>query len=233
MFGVVSFLPLFLQIANGVSATYSGLLLLPLMLGLLCASILSGQLITRTGRYKVYPVLGTAIATLGMLLLSRMNEHTPRALSTAYMAITGVGIGLVMQVMVVATQNSVARAYLGVATSTLSFFRSVGGSFGVALFGAVFNARLRAELARALPETSIAALHSASGARGFRSIQSLPPSIREEYAASFARALGTTFLYAVPCFAVAFGLVLFLKEQPLRGRTDAMAAGHSPEEAAR
>jgi EmrB/QacA subfamily drug resistance transporter len=139
MFGVISFLPLYLQLVTGASATNSGLLLLPLMFGLLGASTLSGQLISRTGRYKVFPVAGTAIAAVGMWLLSTMTPTTGRATSTVYMVVLGIGIGLVMQVVILATQNAVDRRDLGVATGTVSFFRSVGGSFGVAVFGAIFT----------------------------------------------------------------------------------------------
>ena len=135
MFGVISFLPLYLQLVTGASATNSGLLLLPLMFGLLGASTLSGQLISRTGRYKIFPVAGTAIATVGMWLLSTMTPATGRTTSTLYMIVVGIGIGLVMQVVIMATQNAVDRRDLGIATGTVAFFRSVGGSFGVAAFG--------------------------------------------------------------------------------------------------
>src|SRR5207253_2886862 len=124
---------------SGASATTSGLLLVPLMFGMLGASIVSGRLVTRTGRYKAFPVCGTALSAVGMLLFSRMTPETSRVTSAVYMVIAGAGLGLTMQVMVVATQSSVERRFLGVATSTLTFFRSVGGSCGVALFGAIFN----------------------------------------------------------------------------------------------
>ena len=126
------------------------------MFGLLGASTLSGQLISRTGRYKVFPVVGTAVASLGMWLLSTMTPTTGRATATAYMVVVGVGIGLVMQVVVMATQNAVDRRDLGIATGTVSFFRSVGGSFGVAVFGAIFTSRLAGELARRLPADVLA-----------------------------------------------------------------------------
>jgi predicted MFS family arabinose efflux permease len=147
MFGAISFLPLFLQVSSGVSATNSGLLLVPLMLGLLGASIFSGQVITRTGKYRILPIAGTAVATVGMFLLSTMNPTTSTVTSGLYMAVLGIGLGLTMQVLVLATQNSVRVTDLGVATSTVNFFRSVGGSIGVAVFGALFNSRLVSELA--------------------------------------------------------------------------------------
>jgi len=218
MFGVISFLPVFLQVASGATATSSGFLLLPFMLGLLTASILSGQAVSRTGRYKVFPVCGTMIATIGMFLLSRMTPDTTRATSSAYMAIAGAGLGLTMQVMVVAMQNSIARQYLGVATSTVSFFRSVGGSFGVAIFGAVFNGRLVAELARRSAGNLLEG-HATERAGGLlRTLENLPPGPRRELAAAFAHALTGTFLVAVPCTAVAIVLAMLLPEKPLRGR---------------
>ena len=142
MFGAISFLPLFLQEVHGTSATNSGLLLMPLMLGLLSASVVSGQVISRTGRYKVFPVVGTALAAVAMYLLSTMDEGTSNNTVTLYMIVLGVGIGLSMQTLILSVQNSVAVHELGVGTSSVSFFRSMGGSMGVAVFGAIFNSRI-------------------------------------------------------------------------------------------
>jgi EmrB/QacA subfamily drug resistance transporter len=217
MFGAISFLPVFMQVASGATATSSGLLLLPLMLGLLSASVVSGQFVSRTGRYKHFPVCGTALATLGMFLFSRMTPDTPRAVSTLFMVIAGVGIGLTMQVMVVAMQNSVERKYLGVATSTVTFFRAVGGSCGVALFGTIFNGHLAAELA-GRPGGALLAGHSMRGAGLFHVLETLAPEDRREVADAFAHSLSASFLVAVPCLALAFVLVLFLEEKELRGR---------------
>ena len=142
MFGAISFLPLFLQRVNGASATDSGLLLLPLMVGLLSASVISGQIISRTGRYKVFPVLGTASATVALYLLSTMDSDTTRGTVTLYMILLGVGIGLSMQTLILTVQNAVSLSELGTATSSVSFFRSMGGCVGVAVFGAIFNSRI-------------------------------------------------------------------------------------------
>jgi MFS family permease len=142
MFGAISFLPLFLQVVSGASATNSGLLILPLMLGLLSASMASGQIITRTGRYKVFPVAGCAVASLALYLLSTMGTSTTQATVTVYMVLLGVGIGLTMQTLVLSVQNAVRITELGVATSSVSFFRSMGGAIGVAAFGAIFTSRL-------------------------------------------------------------------------------------------
>jgi EmrB/QacA subfamily drug resistance transporter len=218
MFGVISFIPLFMQVASGASATGSGLMILPLMLGMLSASMVSGLLVSRTGRYKRFPVVGTALATVGMVLFSRMTPDTSRAVASLYMAIAGVGLGLTMQVMVVAMQNTAERKHLGVATSTVTFFRSVGGSCGVALFGAIFNSRLAVELA-ATPEAGVVlAARSVHGGGLLKLLETLAPGPRHEIAGAFARALSVSFLVAAPCLAIAFVLVLFLQEKPLRGR---------------
>jgi EmrB/QacA subfamily drug resistance transporter len=238
MFGVISFLPLYLQLVTGASATNSGLLLLPLMFGLLAASTLSGQLISRTGRYKVFPVAGTAIAAVGMWLLSTMTPATGRVTSTVYMIVVGIGIGLVMQVVILATQNAVGRRDLGIATGTVSFFRSVGGSFGVAVFGAIFTNRLADELARRLPAGVLARARagggSAVGSLGPRALDALPAPLRRGFVEAFSNSLTATFRYAVPCILVAFLVTWLLREQPLRTTARAddpareLAAGAAP-----
>src|SRR5947209_7769211 len=138
LFGATTYLPLFLQVVNGASPTNSGLRLLPMILGLLLTSTTSGQLISRWGRYKAFPIAGTALMTLGMFLLSRMNEQTSVLVSSLFMLVLGLGLGLVMQVLVIAVQNAVDYRNLGAATSGVTFFRSIGGSFGTAIFGAIF-----------------------------------------------------------------------------------------------
>ena len=143
MFGAIIFLPQYLQIVKGESPTASGLLTLPLMVGLLATSIGSGRLITHTGRYKIFPVLGLLIAAVGLTLMSRLSVDTSLWLAGVFMFITGAGIGMVMQVLVLATQNAVPHADLGVATSGATFFRSLGGAMGVAVFGALLTHRLR------------------------------------------------------------------------------------------
>ena len=139
MFGSIIFLPVFLQLVIGVSATNSGLLLLPLMVGIVAAAATSGRLITRIGRYKLFPVIGTAVMTIGMFLLSLMDAQTTRVTASIYMAVLGIGIGLVMQVLILAVQNSVPQRDLGIATSAASLFRSLGGAFGTAMFGAILK----------------------------------------------------------------------------------------------
>ena len=203
MFGVISFLPLFLQTVNGASATDSGLLLAPLMLGLLLASVLAGRSVTRTGRYRRFPIAGTAVITVGMLLLSFLDASSSRWESGIDMVVCGVGLGLTMQLIVLATQNAVPADDLGVATSAINFFRAIGGSVGVAVFGALFNTRL----GDAIP---------GGGALRPESVQSLPPGQRLQYLTGFADALAGVFAYAVPLVGIAVVLALLLKEVPLR-----------------
>jgi EmrB/QacA subfamily drug resistance transporter len=227
MFGAISFLPLFLQVVKGASATNSGLLLLPLMLGLLTSSMGSGQVITRTGRYKIFPMAGCAIAAVAMFLLSTMGPETTQFAVTAYMVVLGVGIGFSMQTLVMAVQNDVSRTELGVATSSVSFFRSMGGSFGVALFGALFNGMLAdrvgqtAGIGEAVSSTPEA-------------IRQLPVAVRSVFIEGFADSLTTVFLYATPLVALAFGITWLMHEVPLKSSTDIvdhareMAAGSAP-----
>ena len=151
LFGSITYLPLFLQVVNGASPTASGLQLLPMMGGLLIASIGSGQLITRSGRYKVFPIVGTAVMVVGLYLLSLMDADTSVATASVYMFVLGLGLGLVMQVLVLAVQNAVPYSELGVATSGATLFRSIGGSFGASVLGAIFASQLTHNLAQAFP----------------------------------------------------------------------------------
>src|SRR5215207_6964892 len=155
LFGALTYLPLFQQIVRGLSPTASGLQLLPVMGGLLVSSIVSGQIITRTGRYKAWPIAGTAIATLGMWMLSSLDETTSTGVAAFHMLVLGLGLGMVMQVLVLAVQNAVPYDMLGVATSGSTLFRSIGGSLGTAVLGAIFSGRLAAELAGAGSGSSV------------------------------------------------------------------------------
>ncbi len=218
MFGAIVYLPLYFQTVNGVSPTVSGLELLPLMLGFLGMSIVSGQLITRTGKYKVFPIAGTAIMTVGLYLLSTMTPSTPFIVAAVDMLVVGVGLGLVMQVLVIAVQNAVPYRHLGAATSLATFFRSIGGSFGAAIFGAVFTGRLGVEEARHLPPAALRALHAAGGAvtDNPAQLKALPAPIHHGFVLAFSHSLQTVFLVAVPVVVVAFAASLFLREVPLR-----------------
>jgi EmrB/QacA subfamily drug resistance transporter len=215
-FGGVVFLPLFLQAVLGASAAESGLLLLPLMMGVVVTSIGSGRIIARTGRYRWWPVAGMALCAIGMLLLSRMGPSTSRAYASVSMAVLGLGIGSVMQVLVLAVQNAVEHRDLGAATSAANFFRSIGGTFGTAAFGAIFSARLMAVLTSLLPAGAAEGIDPTTLARAPQAIARLEPPIREAVVGAIAQAVQTVFLVAVPVAVLGFLLALALREVPLR-----------------
>jgi EmrB/QacA subfamily drug resistance transporter len=217
MFGSISYLPLFLQVVHGISATLSGVYLLPMVGGLLITSIGSGQLISRTGRYKVFPIVGTAVLCVALFLLSRLDEHTSTALTSVDFLVLGFALGLIIQVLVIAVQNSADYTDLGTATSAATFFRSIGGAFGVSVFGAIFSNRLASELVSALRGVSLPpGLHVASAAADPSLLKKLPVAIRTAVEHAYSLALHPVFIYAIPVALVAFVLSWFLKEVPLR-----------------
>jgi EmrB/QacA subfamily drug resistance transporter len=226
MFGAISYLPLFLQIAHGVSATLSGVYLLPMVGGMLVTSIVSGQLIAKTGKYKVYPIVGTAVLALGLFLLSRLDEHTATGLVDLYFFVLGFGLGLIIQVLVIAVQNSSDYADLGAATSAATFFRTIGGAFGVSIFGAVFANRLASEMASALRGRVLpAGFNPESATADPEALKSLPADLHAAIVHAYALALQPVFLIAVPIALVAFALSWFLREVPLRGAAAAPDLG--------
>ena len=216
MFGAIIYLPTYLQTVFGASPTASGLELLPLMVGLVGTSIASGQLITRRGKYKIFPIIGTAAVALALYLLSLMTVNTSLFEASIFMLILGLGIGGVMQVLVIAVQNAVPYEYLGTATSTASFFRSIGGSFGVAIFGAIFNTQLTKNLPKYLPPSIIKTMNSGNIAASPSALDRLPKLVREGFTQAFSHSLHTVFLVAVPIALIAFFLSLLVKEVPLR-----------------
>ncbi|HEY6781144.1 MAG TPA: MFS transporter, partial [Thermoleophilaceae bacterium] len=226
MFGALTYLPLFQQVVRGLTPTESGLQLLPLMAGLLVASIGSGQIITRTGRYKLFPIAGTAIAGVGMLLLSGLDADTTTVQAGLFMLVFGFGLGLVMQVLVLAVQNAVPYEQLGVATSAATLFRSIGGSLGTAILGAIFSNRLANELAGALP-TGAAAERLAAGDANPAQLDRLPAPLRDAYIGAFTDALSSVFLIAAAIVAVAFLLTLLLEERPLRQTVETAGLGEA------
>ncbi|HEV7482458.1 MAG TPA: MDR family MFS transporter [Solirubrobacterales bacterium] len=216
LFGALTYLPLFQQVVRGLSPTASGLQLVPLMIGLLAASIGSGQLISRNGRYKRFPIAGTAIAAIGLLLLSRLEPGTGSFEAAFYMLVLGVGLGFTMQVLVLAVQNAVPYSQLGVATSSATLFRSIGGSLGTAILGAIFANRLADELAGSLPSGSPAAAGLASGQIDPAQLKALPAALHDSYVHSFTDSISTVFLIAAAVVTVAFLLAWILEERPLR-----------------
>jgi MFS family permease len=214
MYGVIIYMPLYLQVVNDATPTQSGLQLIPLMLGLVVGSVGSGRIITSTGRYKVFPIIGMATMTVGLFLLSLLDADSSRLTQALFMVVTGLGVGMVMQVLVLATQNAVEQRDLGTATSATSFFRSMGGAFGVAAFGSVLNNRLETYLADLLPAG--ARLDPSSLQAGPDVLHKLPATVLATVLDAFAKALHVMFLVGVPVAAAGFVLMLFLPEKPLR-----------------
>ncbi len=217
MFGALSYLPLFLQVVHGVSPTISGVYLLPMVLGMLLTSIGSGQVIARTGRYKVFPIVGTAILTVALYLLSTLDETTATWQLNLYFFFLGFSLGLIIQVLVIAVQNTVSYADLGAATSGVTFFRTIGGSFGVSVFGAIFANQLAHQLSAALAGKTLPKGFSAASVQSNSTmLKELPPGLREAILHAYSAALQPVFLTAVPVAAIAFILAWFLREVPLR-----------------
>lgn len=227
LFGALTYLPLFLQVVHGLNPTESGLQLLPLMVGLLATSIASGQIITRTGRYKAFPIIGTTVAAAGMLLLSRLDATTGTFETALYMLILGIGLGCVMQVLVIAIQNAVPYGQLGVATSSATLFRSIGGSLGTAILGAIFANRLAHELGPGGDQINASGFDPATLAK-------LPETVRDGFINAFTVSLSDVFLIAAGVVAAAIVLALVLEERPLRKTVettdlaDSFAAPRSP-----
>jgi EmrB/QacA subfamily drug resistance transporter len=222
LFGSVTYLPLYLQIVKGHSPTESGLLMTPMMVGVLITSIGSGAVISKTGRYRAFPIAGTAIAAAAVFLMSRLAVATPIWLAALYMLILGLGLGLVMQVLVLAAQNSVPYKLLGVATSGSTLFRQVGGSIGVSAFGAIFANRLATELSTRLPR----GVHVPAAANP-TVIKHLPDALKQPYVEAFTAALQPVFLAAGGFATAAFALTWLLREVPLRATASAEGIGES------
>jgi EmrB/QacA subfamily drug resistance transporter len=217
MMGSMAFLPLFLQIVHGLSPTASGLHLLPMVLGMLITSISSGRLVTRTGRYKIYPVAGMALTAIGLFLMSGMGPESSLVEMGVYFFVLGAGLGLVMQVVVLVVQNAASYDDLGVATSSATFFRSIGGSFGTAVFGAVFAGQLASNLAARAGQIDLpAGVDASSLERDPSAIDRLPPQVQASFLEAYADAIDMVFLWAVPIAVVGFVLALFLRQERLR-----------------
>ena len=224
LFGSVTYIPLYLQIVKGASPTQSGLEMLPLMAGVLLTSIGSGQLITRFGRYKVFPIVGTALLAVGMLLLSRLTAGTSTLLADVYMFVVGLGLGFVMQVLILAVQNAVDYRDLGVATASATLFRSMGGTIGVPIFGAIFTNQLAGKLAHDLPPGAAGQIPAHLGPG---SLAALPAAVREAYANAYATSLHPVFELAALLALAAFACTWFLQELPLRESVSDQSIGDS------
>jgi EmrB/QacA subfamily drug resistance transporter len=220
MFGGIIFLPVYLQVVQGFSPTESGLALLPMVVGIFTTSISSGQMVTRTGRYKIYPILGAGITGLALLLMSTLAVDTPYWLLALYMFIFGAGLGFTMQIVVTAVQNAVQPRDMGAATSSVTFFRSMGAAFGTAMFGAVLTNRLTHYLASAAGGSLPAGTDETEIANNVQAIQRLPEEIHAVVVDAWVKALHDVFLTAVPVLVVGFVVAFFIPELRLRSASD-------------
>jgi MFS family permease len=218
MLGALTFLPLYQQTVQHASPTTSGLMLIPLMLGSTVTTLIAGQITTRTGRYKILPVIGGVIMTIAIYLLTHLGPHTTRLNSALYFVVLGVGMGFLMQITSLIVQNSVEQKDMGVASSSRAFFQQIGGSMGVSLFGVIFVHRLTAAMASKVPGVH---LQSGAGSLNPATINSLPPIIRQAAFFAISRGLDWVFWWTIPASALVFLLALWVKEIPLRGRNDA------------
>ncbi|MBV9088750.1 MAG: MFS transporter [Mycobacteriaceae bacterium] len=220
MLGAMTFLPTFMQFVDGVSATTSGLRTLPMVVGLLITSMGSGVIVGRTGRYKIFPVLGTVIMCVGFVLLSRMDSATSLLMQSLFLFVLGTGIGMCQQVLVLIVQNTTDFADLGVATSGVTFFRTIGSSFGAAVFGSLFTNFLGHRIGPALAASGA----PPAAARSPQVLHHLPHPMAEPIVNAYGQSLDLVFLFAAPVAVVGFIVALTLKEVPLRGAEAAAAA---------
>jgi len=215
LFGAITYLPAFFQVVRGISPTISGVYLLPTMLGLLITSISSGQVIARTGRYRFFPIVGTGLMTIGLGLLSLMTPSSSAVTDALSMLVLGFGVGCVMQVLVIIVQNGVAYSELGVATSGTTFFRSIGGSFGTAIFGAIFSNVLASNLASHLHGLSLPASFTSSDVTP-AALSHLSAAVRHGFTLGYAESIQTVFLVAIPVAALGFLATWLIPQVELR-----------------
>ena len=222
MFGALTFLPLYQQTVQGASPTLSGLMLTPMMLGVTVTSIVAGQVTTRTGRYKVFPILGGGIMGVGMYLLTGLDVGTTKLTSALYYVVLGLGMGFLMQMVSLIAQNSVQQRDIGVASSARMFFQQIGGSLGVAAFGAIFARRLTSSLAAAAG--SGVHISASGGQLNPATVDSLPAAVKHDVFFAISHAIQGVFIWALPAAVIIFVLAWFIKEVPLRGRAPAAEA---------
>ena len=216
MFGGIIYLPVYLQVVQGFSPTESGLALLPMVVGIFATSVPAGQIMSRTGRYKVFPIVGAAVTGTAMLLMSTLGAETSFWLIAIYFFIFGAGLGFTMQIVVTAVQNAVDQRDMGAATSSVAFFRSMGAAFGTALFGAVLTSQLGHYLAAAAGGRLPPGTDESKIANNVQAIQALPGDVKAVVIDAWVRALHDMFLTAVPILVVGFVTAFFIPELPLR-----------------
>jgi len=229
MFAAIGFVPTFLQMASGTSAAVSGLLMLPMMVGLMGTSILSGTLITKTGRYRAFPIIGTIIVGIAMLGMTTLAAATPIWLICVYLFVFGAGLGLIMQVVVLVAQNAVPPDHVGTATSTNNYFREVGASLGVAVFGAIFTSRLTESLTDVFTSAGGSASQAASASASIDPTQlaKLPEAVQDGIVNAYADSLSPVFWYLLPFIAVALVLALFIPQMKLADVAGMVARGEA------
>ena len=234
MFAAIAFVPTFLQMASGTSAAVSGLLMIPMMVGLLGTSITSGILVSKTGRYRIFPMIGTLLTAGAMLAMTTLAASTPIWLICVYLFVFGAGLGLIMQIIVLVVQNAVPATEVGTATSTNNYFREVGASLGVAIFGVMFTTRLSENLLRVFTDAGAdpTAAGQATATLDPAALAELPPEIRDGIVTAYADSLAPVFWYLIPFMLVAFVLTLFLKEIPLSHESGMVARGEAIDGAA-
>ncbi|WP_327354305.1 MDR family MFS transporter [Streptomyces sp. NBC_01304] len=219
MFGAVLYLPLYQQSVQGASATNSGLLLLPMLLSMMAVSLIAGRVTTNSGKYKVFPIVGGALMTVGLFLLAQMDTGTSQLTSGIYMAVLGAGMGFLMQITMLVAQNSVEMKDMGVASSSTTLFRTLGSSFGVAIMGALFTNRVTHEMAERLPGAKLP-----NAQLDAKSLEGLAVPVREAYQFAVSSGTHAAFLLGSAAAVVAFVAALFVKEVPLKGAAPKPAA---------
>ncbi|NYF11211.1 EmrB/QacA subfamily drug resistance transporter [Leifsonia sp. AK011] len=229
MFAAIGFVPTFLQMSSGTSAAASGLLMLPMMVGLIGTSIASGILITRTGRYKLFPIIGTLVTGAAMVAMTTLTADTPIWLICVYLFFFGAGLGLIMQVVVLVVQNAVPASEIGTATSTNNYFREMGASLGVAVFGTIFTTRLTENLTGVFTAAGASAEDASNSTATLdpQTLAALPDAVRDGIVTAYADALAPVFWYLLPFIGIAFILSLFLKEIPLSDVAGLVARGEA------
>jgi EmrB/QacA subfamily drug resistance transporter len=229
MFAAIGFVPTFLQMSSGTSAAASGLLMLPMMAGLMGTAIASGVLISKTGRYKIFPIVGTLLTGVAMVAMTTLTAQTPIWLICVFLFFFGAGLGLIMQVVVLVVQNAVPAAQIGTATSTNNYFREVGAALGIAVFGTIFTNRLTENLTGVFTGAGASSEEAADATATIdpQTLATLPDEVREGIVTAYADALAPVFWYLVPFIAIAFVLSLFLKQIPLSDVAGLVARGEA------
>lgn len=230
LFGVIAFVPVFFQVAKGATATESGLLTTPMMVGIVTTAIFSGRMISQTGRYRFYPIFGTAVVACGLFALSNVGNETSFWLIGISLFAMGTGVGLVMQVTLLAVQNAIDARDMGTATAGVTFFRTMGGAFGVAIFGSVLNNRLDFHLPRLISEEQLQGIDRATLTGSPQTLLSLPPDVLEGVREAFTLSLHSVFILAVPLALLAFALSWLLPHVDLKERSEEPSEESEPVE---